>query len=963
MHNLRMEFSHPWLLLLLIPAIALTLWPYFRLAKRYRRTRNRITSIVLHLIVMVLSISILAGITFTYQLNNLENEILLLVDVSNSETEEAVSARDEFVNLVLQDSQYDGYKVGVVTFGYDQVYAVEMTHDVAGIYDRYLVAEEPDCTATNLADALTFAKDLFSNPKTSKIVLITDGKETDKNVDTVIRSIAAKGIKLDTAYIDSDIKEHDAQVVGVTFPDYHMTTGVEYEVEINIQSKQETKATLEMVVNVKDQESKVNFNLELIEGTQSIAIPFTFTEEGLHEIAFNLKTAKKDAIKENDSYCTYHYLEVYNKILVLESLENESGAFVEMLNQMGTYSIEVKHIAGNDLPKTVEELREYDQVVLNNISNKNLTQDCKVPEFDVKLNDYVQQYGGGLFTIGGSRDKLDQNGNVVMENGVAVKEANAYNRSDMANSLYQQMLPVQAINYTPPAGVVFLLDTSGSMSGTDKSGVVKLDSAKKAMTNCLPALTERDYLGIITFDDYQDTVLEMTPCIQTDKIRSAISSITEATSSTVLSDSVDRAGQMLRALKNVDKRHIVIISDGLAGDIDKAESVIYELYQNSNITLSVVGIAMDATNQLDGYKYAERMANAGGGRVITAMGDQLTTEMIKELNSDEVKELVMETFNPIVKDLISPLVQGLERLQNDSGNADIDRLAVTLDGFYGVKARANADLILTGEYNVPLYAQWKYGKGMVGSFMCDLCGVWSDSFMKNQNGKAFITNVINNLMPLSNIRATDIMAELTEDNYTNELNITYQTALQEGEKVVGKIYDSLGQEVLDLSTETTSGSFYTTLAMNEKNKFSRCSFVLKESGIYLIELIKYDANGQEISSLSFYKSFAYSKEYDSFIASGDVENLPVDRLTSIAKKTGGANIQNLEDPWEIFEGFITDLDMRYDPRLLFMIIAITLFLLDIVVRKFKFKWPHELVRLYQEKRRANVVVKEKEEEK
>ena len=118
MHNFRIEFSHPWLLLLLIPALALTLWPYFRLAKRYRRTRNRITSIVLHLIVMVLAITTLAGITFNYQLNNLENEILLLVDVSQSEDDEDVAqTRDAFVELVLQDSQYDGFKVGVVRFG------------------------------------------------------------------------------------------------------------------------------------------------------------------------------------------------------------------------------------------------------------------------------------------------------------------------------------------------------------------------------------------------------------------------------------------------------------------------------------------------------------------------------------------------------------------------------------------------------------------------------------------------------------------------------------------------------------------------------------------------------------------------------------------------------------------------------------------------------------------------------
>ncbi|MBO5481621.1 MAG: VWA domain-containing protein [Clostridia bacterium] len=949
MHNFRIEFSHPWLLLLLIPALALTLWPYFRLAKRYRRTRNRITSIVLHLIVMVLAITTLAGITFNYQLNNLENEILLLVDVSQSEDDEDVAqTRDEFIELVLQDSQYDGFKVGVVTFGYNQVYAVPLTHEVTGIYDTYLAAEKPDVTATNLADALIYAKDLFTNPQTSKIVLITDGKETDKRAESVIRSIAAAGIKLDTAYIPSDIEDHDSQIIGVEFPEYHMSVDEEYNVEVKVQSKKEATALIQMM----DNGSQIAVEtVELIEGSQSITLPFTFTDDGLHEVIFTISTSKTEAIDVNNEYCTYHYLEIFDKLLVIESTDGESTAFVNMINAENDYEVIVKNITADDLPKTVEQLRGYDQVVLNNISNKNLTKDCKVANFDVMLNEYVQQYGGGLFTIGGSRDKLDENGNVVMEDGEVVKEANAYNRTDMANSLYQQMLPVQAINYTPPAGVVFCLDTSGSMASADNKGVKKLDSAKKALTNCLPALNDRDYMGIITFDDFQDTVLEMTPCIQQDKIRAAISSISKASASTELEDSVDRAGQMLRALKNVDKRHIIVISDGLAGDADAVAARVTELYENSNITLSVVGIAMGEGNAMDGYKLAEKMATAGHGRVITATGDALTTEMIKELNSNEVKELELTTFNPTINNMFSPLVNGLARFEDEEGGQDIDKLAVSLDGFYGVKARANADLVLTGDYNVPLYAQWKYGEGMVGSFMCDLSGVWSKEFMSNVNGQEFIKNVLNNLMPVSSIRYNEISAELNEDNYTNELNITYETEYKEGDRVVGKIYSSEGAEIADLNTLSSEGPCYVTLAMTEENKFSRCGFVLKESGVYKIVLIKYDASGAEMGRLELYKSFAYSKEYDSFLMAEE-EITPQEKLTAFAEKSGGKNIQSLDDPFEIFEGFITDIDLVFDPRMLFMILAIVLFLLDIAVRKFKFKWPHELIRQYREKKKA-----------
>lgn len=82
-------------------------------------------------------------------------------------------------------------------------------------------------------------------------------------------------------------------------------------------------------------------------------------------------------------------------------------------------------------------------------------------------------------------------------------------------------------------------------------------------------------------------------------------------------------------------------------------------------------------------------------------------------------------------------------------------MTVALGGFYGTKARSNAELILVGDYNVPVYAQWKFGKGMVGSFMCDLNGTWSSDFMDDKNGKQFIYNVVNNLMPTQSIRPND----------------------------------------------------------------------------------------------------------------------------------------------------------------------------------------------------------------
>ncbi|UKI12800.1 MAG: hypothetical protein L6V84_00155 [Oscillospiraceae bacterium] len=80
----------------------------------------------MHLIVLALAALTLAGTMFTYEIPNKENQIILLVDVSDT-TEQSARERERFMETVLNMGQYDGYSIGVVTFGYDQVYAVELT--------------------------------------------------------------------------------------------------------------------------------------------------------------------------------------------------------------------------------------------------------------------------------------------------------------------------------------------------------------------------------------------------------------------------------------------------------------------------------------------------------------------------------------------------------------------------------------------------------------------------------------------------------------------------------------------------------------------------------------------------------------------------------------------------------------------------------------------------------------------
>ena len=155
MTDLKIVFSNPWLLFALIPALLLIFIPFFRIPKKFRGTRNRVISVTLHSLAAVLLVLLLAGMTLAFSVPNRENELLIVVDMSDSGSEQK-DTRDEYIQTLINMSD-DNYKVGIVTFGYDAVYAAPLAYGGQGTFRQYLAAEKPDTSATNIAGALEFA--------------------------------------------------------------------------------------------------------------------------------------------------------------------------------------------------------------------------------------------------------------------------------------------------------------------------------------------------------------------------------------------------------------------------------------------------------------------------------------------------------------------------------------------------------------------------------------------------------------------------------------------------------------------------------------------------------------------------------------------------------------------------------------------------------------------------------------
>ncbi len=956
MLSINVSFDNAWWLLLLIPAIAITLIPYFRLSKRYRCTRNRITSMVTHTIVMVLAIATLAGILFSYTKPNYKNEIILLVDCSDTGAD-STEARDAFVQRVLDDGRYNNFTVGIVTFGFDQVYAVPLTNDIDEIYDQYVDAPKPDTSATDIYAAIVYATEQFTNPQTGKIVLVTDGKETDEKAASAIRIAFAQGIRVDAAHIPSKYLGDDIQVMDIKYPDHHIDAGEECNLTVNIESTVEGSCNLALYDNgVKSETAEMTVNL--VSGTNSFTLKHTFKEDGVHDLNVVAEPLATEAVKQNNNHHSYCLIETFNNVLIIEKYEGQSTALKSLLMLDGRYKmdgddadpIKIMGIDSTDLPKNIEQMLQYDQVILNNVSNE----DLKSHEgLDALIETYVHDYGGGLFTVGGN----DESG-----------EAHSYNRNDMYGSLYQSMLPVQAVDYTPPVGVVVIIDVSGSMtSGQTPSGGTLVDWALAGAESCLSALTERDYFGILTMSDDYSSVLQLTSCAKKDDIIDTIHNVDKSGGGTKAAPAYRRAVQALVAQQNIEKRHIVLLSDYAIFDDEEFEALVAQHYTTSEVTLSIVGINMSTADEQNAAHTAEVL---GHGRLHSMTSDdieKITHEMREDLMVDSIKEVNFENFKPKVEDLLSPVIKGVTLGTGDEN----DSLLFELEGFYGVRPRSNAEVLLTGQYGVPIYAQWTYGLGTVGSFMCDLNGTWSSELMNSPDGQKLVHNIVAGIMPSRDIRTVATDCVLTEGNYINNLSIFKE--LLEGQYVEGKVTFAAGEKkgelvmsLNELPTEDfdkTTAAGYTTLNLSSGNNFSRSSFVLKEQGVYQIELTTYNADKTVASSTVLYKVVSYSDEYDVYFSENMVldgiendsdivteDELYAAFLADLAEKGNGSLIADLENPVEVFADFITELEYEFDPRYLFMILAIILMLTDIAVRKFKFKWPHELYNEWKAKK-------------
>ncbi|MCY1019917.1 vWA domain-containing protein [Pyxidicoccus sp. MSG2] len=159
-----------------------------------------------------------------------------------------------------------------------------------------------------------------------------------------------------------------------------------------------------------------------------------------------------------------------------------------------------------------------------------------------------------------------------------------------------------------PTHLVFLVDTSGSMSGEDR-----LELAKKAMKLAVGGLNETDTVAITTYAGDVRTVLETTPASERGHIEDAIDSLCTG-GGTAMGDGLELAYQHAVRMVGADNvSRVVVLTDGDTnlGKNLTADAMLESVarYVRAGVTLSTIGFGMG--NYRDDLM--ERLADKGNG--------------------------------------------------------------------------------------------------------------------------------------------------------------------------------------------------------------------------------------------------------------------------------------------------------------------------------------------------------------
>lgn len=909
--------ANPWLLLVAIPLLAVVIIGFFFLPKQKRFRTKNIISFSLHIVLCFVISLAFADIQF---LNvSSETEVLAVVDCSAS-TEKSAEKIDSVLDTLYDEATKDkGTKVGVVAFGKNQEMFIQpgdksvwKNHSIQEVFDEQKI----DGSATDLKNALLYANEQFQDDVVRKMVIISDGNQTDNDAIDVLDTLLSNSVYIDAVSID-DTEFDEFAITGLEYT-AHAYVGLPQSVKVSVKSTKQANVNVDLIClnknDVPENKTIQSKAITISRGLNVIAFDLPYQEEASYSYQVQIEgdDALFDVFKENNVAFFEQDFRNDTHVLFIGSKENGNKDLylLKSNNVFGTEATFDAYIDPSDVPYKIPDLIQYDEIVISDFDISNLN---KSDEFIANLRTVVNDYGKSLVTYG----------------------ATNISDADLAENYYD-MLPVQYDSDDAKA-VVLVIDCSYSME-TDN----RLEKAKQGCNAVLDSLKDTDFISIIGFSDDTEVKQSLTSCANRAKVKKAISSL-ELIGGTTMNPALRAAYSQLQNSK-VENKYVITLTDGdpFDSETDLKRSVV--AMSDDNIICSFINISNNSTSAISLLKSLSRYG--GGDYIYCSNANQLVSAMTDAVveNEDQI-EIPQEGSAIAIRTPEDPaLISQVDETNPDQPKFSYMNDFNSLDGFNYCRIKNAATTVLTTQYvkekeddessesddgimssavaTIPIYAYWNFGKGKVSSFTASLTkNNWTSNFFLNSNGVTLLKNQAKETLPNNSSH------DLVNMTYSNNgvTSDVYVTASDESKTGTIHAIVTSPSGTIDEYEFIYDGKQYVS------------DFKTGEVGAYNVKVSytysDYDDNGKVIeitvtSENNIY--FDYSKEYDFF----SVDETNKDVLDKLSEKNG--NLYHDEYRYGIKD---SEIQFRnYISSMLWFILAsVILFLIDIFVRKSDFK--------------------------
>jgi uncharacterized membrane protein len=709
-----------------------------------------------------------------------------------------------------------GDRAAVVVFGENAL--VERAPSSLASLGR--IGSIPVTTRTNIQDAVQLGLALLPADSQKRLVLLSDGGENSGRAVDAARLALARDVALDVVPLPSE-RGADVLLSALEAPAV-AREGQDIGLGIAIRSTIATTGKLQVFVDgqlVNEQ------GVTIPPGLTDVSVRVPSGEAGFQRFEVRLE-AQGDTEAHNNRAAAFTEVQGPPRMLLIAGDEARAANLRAALESAG---VRVDLRPPNQAPASLDQLSAYAAVVLVDTPAR----DVPRPLLEA-IPAYVRELGRGLAMIGGT-DSFGAGGYrraVKDQTGASIEDVLPVNLDPLDNA--QQ----------PDVGLVMVIDRSGSMGETGAGSRTKLDLAKEAVYQASLALSQRDQIGLVVFDDAADTVLELQKLPSAVDIEQALSSFSPG-GGTDIRPGVERAAGMM-ANANAKIKHIILLTDGLA---PSNYSDLIQQLRDAGVTISTVAVGDDADPNL------EQIAAMGGGRYYQVRRvEDIPRIFLQETVIVAGRDIIEGQFTPVVA-LQSPVVRGLTSLP-------------PLYGYNGTEAKEAARTILVTPDNKPILAQWQYGLGRAVAWTSDFKGQWARDWVGWDQFPRFVGGLADLLLPPRapdnlTLRASTVGADATleltaSDAQGRPLN---DLALQ------GNVIDPQNQSADVTFTQVGPGRY-------------RARVAASEAGVYLAQVAAAGPNGQQVGVASTGLVVSYSPEY------GDTRDNP-QLLRDLAAINGG----------------------------------------------------------------------------